>query len=1570
MIPEKLKILLLENSATDAATIKSLLKSNYPDCDVKVVVSKNFYQPALTEFKPDLILSDTEMPDLNGMEALQILQQHTPDIPFILIAGTASEEFVAGIIKAGAADYLVKDRLARLPAAIQAALKQKQTEKEKQEAINTLKQSEEKYRTLIEQASDGIFIADKTGRYTDVNESGCRTMGYSKEELLQLEIKDLLVIDEDYVVPGFDELNLEKAVIRKRKLKRKDGSSVNVEISAKLLQNGNYFASVRDLTERLVAEEKLQKEKKLSDKIINSLPGLFYLSDPTPKLLRWNKAFEEISGYTAEELSKTTPTALFDTEDQALLRHSSDKTYRQGLADKEARLVTRSGQRIPFYFTEVGIEYEGEPAVIGTGINISEKIKADKLLNDERDKFSKIAATSPGLIYSMRMDKDGVISYPYLSEAIKEIYGFTIKEINRSPDKIFKGMHAGDAAQVMEKIISTKTKMVPLKTEYRYLHPVKGLVWHEVSSLPVGEPDGAVICHGIVLDITERKNTEQKILKANRLYFFISQINQMIVRTKDTDTLFKEVCRIAAEVGKFRMAWIGIIDKKTGKVKPVMHAGEENGYLSEIKTISVDNSPEGKGPTGTALRTGKYIVCNDIENDASMATWKEAALSRQYLSSMSLPIKKNGCVTGAISVYAPEKNFFDAAEISLLEEAAADVSFALDFFEKEERRKKAEDAVKESERRYHTLTEIAPVGIFHTDADGTTTYVNPAWCKISGLSPEQALGNGWLKGVHHDDREPITKSWQKATTEMEMSLSEYRFVHPGGSIAWVIGQAIPERNSAYEVIGYVGTITDITAHKNAENVIIKEQQLSENIISNLPGIFYLYDENGNFLRWNKNFENITGYSNAEIAGMHPLDFYDEDERQKISARIKKVFSEKPPGIEVEIFTKNKNKIPYYINSVAIEYKGKKCLLGMGVDLSERKKAEQEIKKANERYELIGKATSDGLWDWDLATNKVWGNDMHQQLYGLKLTDPVPDFEEWKKRIHPEDRERTVGKLEQAKSAAGNSYTEEYRFFTDNKGWINIYGRTFIERTREGRAARLIGSMLDITENKKGEEHIKRSEEKRKLIMNAALDAIICIDTKGIITFWNQKAKQIFGWNEEEVMGRLFPDIIIPKALRKMPLHELKNYLLGAKGEAQNNLQELMAVNRKGKEFPVETMILPIKQGAEEFFCAFIRDISGRKKAEEAILLSNERYNLVSKATNDSIWDLDITTGKISRTGDGFKNLFGYYQLQTGKDAADWKQLIYPEDLKRVMASQQMVFDDTNEFYWEQEYRFLKAGGEYAYVYDKGYVIRDTHGKAIRMIGATQDVTKLRENEMNLISLNKHLQVQAKALAVSNAELEQFAYVASHDLQEPLRMVTSFLTLLEKHYGHTFDDTAKKYIDFAIDGARRMKQIILDILEFSRVGRVGGIREDVDLQRLVKDIQQLYRKQIEEKLAVITADTLPVIIASEAPLRQIFQNLIGNALKYTKADTPCKIIITAVEKRNNWLFAVKDNGIGIEAEYFERIFIIFQRLHTQTEFSGTGIGLAITKKIIENLGGKIWVESEYGAGSTFYFTLKK
>lgn len=252
----------------------------------------------------------------------------------------------------------------------------------------------------------------------------------------------------------------------------------------------------------------------------------------------------------------------------------------------------------------------------------------------------------------------------------------------------------------------------------------------------------------------------------------------------------------------------------------------------------------------------------------------------------------------------------------------------------------------------------------------------------------------------------------------------------------------------------------------------------------------------------------------------------------------------------------------------------------------------------------------------------------------------------------------------------------------------------------------------------------------------------------------------------------------------------------------------------------------------------------------------------------------------------------------------------------------------------------------------------------------KDITERKISELLLHDLNISLHQQAKELSASNAELEQFAYVASHDLQEPLRMVTSFLTQLELKYNDILDDKGRKYIHFAVDGAKRMRQIILDLLEFSRVGRFSSAIEEVNLTKVIEDILFLYRKKIEEQKAVITFKNLPIINSYMGPVRQLFQNLISNALKYKHPDRPARITISMEETENEYLFAVKDNGIGIGSEYFEKIFVIFQRLHNKDEYSGTGMGLAITKKIVENLGGKIWVESKQNEGSTFYFNIVK
>jgi len=252
----------------------------------------------------------------------------------------------------------------------------------------------------------------------------------------------------------------------------------------------------------------------------------------------------------------------------------------------------------------------------------------------------------------------------------------------------------------------------------------------------------------------------------------------------------------------------------------------------------------------------------------------------------------------------------------------------------------------------------------------------------------------------------------------------------------------------------------------------------------------------------------------------------------------------------------------------------------------------------------------------------------------------------------------------------------------------------------------------------------------------------------------------------------------------------------------------------------------------------------------------------------------------------------------------------------------------------------------------------------------KDITERKLSDIELNKLNERLHKKAAELAVSNAELEQFAYAASHDLQEPLRMVTSFLKQLQRKYHDVLDETGKQYIFYAVDGATRMRQIIQDLLEFSRVGRFEGSLEKTDINEIIKQFTILHQNQIEETNAILHFDNLPVLESFQSPLRQVFQNLLSNALKYHRKDVKLVINICAKETPTHWVFSITDNGIGIKPEHYERIFILFQRLHDRDEYSGTGIGLSIVKKIIKSLGGEISVESEIGKGSCFTFSIKK
>ena len=516
--------------------------------------------------------------------------------------------------------------------------------------------------------------------------------------------------------------------------------------------------------------------------------------------------------------------------------------------------------------------------------------------------------------------------------------------------------------------------------------------------------------------------------------------------------------------------------------------------------------------------------------------------------------------------------------------------------------------------------------------------------------------------------------------------------------------------------------------------------------------------------------------------------------------------------------------------------------------------------------------------------------------------------------------------------------------------------------------RLPNAVLNAVEKYHGDaEQLKLSNEaaesfkKYKVIIENSLNAFLLTNNNGDILDTNNAACEMFGYTKEEFKNlnrKNVLDINDPRFILALQHRKKTGQMRG----------EVAGIKKSGEHFLLEfTSTAFLDASGEEKISSLLIDITSRKQQEEILLKSNERFTHVTKATFDAIWDWDIKSQQLY-LGDGFEELFGYHVKNNIGDFSTWYNHIHPEDKERVIQSRLNKIINRDESTWKDEYRYIRADDSVAYISDRGILLRNSNS-TYRMIGAMQDVTELKENEIAISQLNKTLEKRAEELAVSNEELERFAYVASHDLQEPLRMVSSFLQLLQKKYESQLDATAQKYINYAVDGADRMKTLILDLLEYSRISSYKEEHAGVNLNELVAKTLHTLKSVSDEAEASIIVSPLPEISGNKSHLTRLFQNLISNALKYKSAAKPI-IEIGFTEKNDEWEFFVKDNGIGIESKYFEKIFVIFQRLHSRTEYNGTGIGLAICKKIVELHGGKIWVESSPGTGSTFYFTISK
>jgi PAS domain S-box-containing protein len=507
----------------------------------------------------------------------------------------------------------------------------------------------------------------------------------------------------------------------------------------------------------------------------------------------------------------------------------------------------------------------------------------------------------------------------------------------------------------------------------------------------------------------------------------------------------------------------------------------------------------------------------------------------------------------------------------------------------------------------------------------------------------------------------------------------------------------------------------------------------------------------------------------------------------------------------------------------------------------------------------------------------------------------------------------------------------------------------------------------ISELEQMNEELKNQIEKRTIsgnipkyqanILENVNDAIIVTDKDFKINLWNRAAERLYGWSAEDVVGKNVQEILRNR-YHDATIPEMVDALV----ENGSFRGEVIQSTKNNISIILESTVMAVKEGDSTIgYVTVNRDITERKKTEKKLKDHTELLNLAHEAI--LVRDLD---SRILFWNDGAKEMYGYSQDEAlNKVSHNLLQTKFPTSIK------DLDLELIHKKKWSGELVHTKQDGKQIIIASRQSLKVDDNGNPISFLEINNNISerKIAEIELKIYQENLEEKVieRTKALELSNKELQQFAYVASHDLKEPLRMITSFLQLLERQYKDKLDENANEFIEFAVNGAKRLDSMINDLLDYSRVANREREFNNVNFNKVLEQTKLNLKSSINDTNASITYNPLPTLFGDEQLMVQLFQNLISNSIKYRSNETP-KIEISVLKESNHYLFKVEDNGIGMSPKNLERIFTIFQRLHTKDEYEGTGIGLAIAQKIVHQHDGHIWAESELGEGTTLYFTI--
>ncbi len=1214
-----------------------------------------------------------------------------------------------------------------------------------------LKESEERYKTFIESTDDMAFVKDENFRYLLVNNVLAGFFGKKMEEVVGKTDYELMT-EEAANSCKLSDLNALKEGHLIISVEVTSGRVYETRKFPVSFKNGKLGVGgyIRDITEQKKAQEAIQLSEAKFNRAFHASPVAMSIQDYQDVFQDVNEAFLKLTGYSREEIIGHTGKELMMWAFPEQRKYVNEQFKKhESLRNFEFQFRRKDGSNGYGIMSSELINIGGKRSALTAVLDITDRQNAlDALKKSEfyLNKSQKVARIGS---YLYDINK----GYWIGSATLDEIFGIDEK-FEKSTEGWISLIHP-EFKQIMtdhliNHVIKGKNKF---DKEYKVIRVNDGKeIWaHGMGELEFDKDGNPVTMIGTIQDITERKLADAAL--------------------KESEEKFKDLFNTMPN-GYYRSTPKGyFVDANPAFIKML---GYET--LEELKSLYIPKDVYIKSSEREEILTSNPDFISNVETyrlkrKDGKAIWVED--NARYIKN------KNG-------------------EVIFNEGICKDITD----------RKNAEDALRESEQLFNTLAQVSPVGIFRTRPDGYTTYVNPKWVRLAGLTADKAMGDGWLNALHPEDREKIKAGWDSTTGKHDVSVAEYRFLRPNGTIVWVMGQAIPEFDASNNIVGYVGTITDITERKQAEDALRESEERFRAITEQTSSLISLIDEDGIITYASPAARVIFNCDPLDMIGHPFIDFLEES---YIPIAVD-VFTKATTGIEntknIELKMKRLDGSFFFgeLNGSRFEWGGKTGSLVVIQDITERKNAEAAIKESEERLRILAEKTGTIVYDRNLISNVVHRDGAIEEVLGYskeeynKLT--LDDFGEL---LHPEDRDKVFSDEGKVFKTGGN-LLQVYRLKHKNGNYVYIEDNGIVLVDENGIGIRMLGSMKDITERKLSENALRESEERLRIL--AEKTGTIVYDRNLVTKKIHREGaiEEVLGYSRDELnsFNNAQLNELIDEKEKTEYFQKIKN-ILEKPGSFSINYK---LKHKNGSFIFIEDngIVLTDDNGNPNRVLGSMKDITLKKHAE------NELRKL-SHAVEQSQVSIVITNreGNIEYVNPKFCEVTGYnFDEAIGQNprilkSGDWKSDAYHG----------MWDDISSGRSWTGIFHNKKKNGELFWESAHISPIKDFNGEITHYIAVKEDITEKVKNEEQLAKYREHLEEMVEERTAQLNSQNNFLRSLIDTIPNPLFVkdsegcYTDVNPAFEKFFGLTKNDILGKKLDLVLSGEAKEIAILTD-----------------------------------------------------------------------------------------------------------------------------------------------------------------